>query len=97
MQNARVAQDQEEYKKKYDSLVDRYNKTKETLDKVDAEIIEKETTAFTVNNFINDLENQDIITEFEKELWFDLIDYVVVYKDKKLKFIFKNGSEVIVN
>ena len=33
-ENARIAQDQDEYKKRYDSLVDRYDETKAQYDSV---------------------------------------------------------------
>ena len=95
-ENAKVDQDQDVYQKKYDSLVDRYNETKEKFDKVKDEIIHKETTEFVINEFLEKLKTQELITEFDSELWFDLVDKIIVNKDKKLKFVFQNGSEIEV-
>lgn len=95
-ENAKVVQDQDVYQKKYDSLVDRYNETKEKFDKVKDEIIHKETTEFVINEFLEKLKTQELITEFDSELWFDLVDKIIVNKDKKLKFVFQNGSEIEV-
>ena len=51
-ENARVAQNQEEYQKRYDGLVDRYDKTKERYDELDYEIEQKKAQSEKMKIFI---------------------------------------------
>ena len=59
-ENARKLQDQDEYEKKYASLVNRFNTVESRLKKVKAGIVEKQARRDEVEYFIEDLKKQDL-------------------------------------
>ena len=79
-ENAHKALDQTEYQKRYDGLVERFDRTKERLDVVSHAIVEKQAQREKVEMFLAELEKQDgLCTEFDESLWISLVDYVTVY------------------
>ena len=96
-ENAHVAQNQKDYQKKYDALSDRYDRTKERLDKVSGRIIERQAKREMIESFLRDLAEMDAdVQEFTDDLWFNLLDHVTVFSKKDVRFTFKNGTEVSV-
>lgn len=93
-ENARVAQDQDAYQKRYDSLVNRFDRAKAKLEKVEHSIAEKQAHREMVEQFLAVLSKQDVVTEFSEDLWYSLIDYVTVYSRDDIRFTFKNGTEI---
>lgn len=94
-ENAHVALDQEEYQKRYDGLVERYNKAKARLDEVSAAISNNKARSETIRHFIRTLEKQDgVITEFDNALWGSLVDYITVFGKDDIRFTFKDGTEI---
>lgn len=94
-ENAHVAQNQDDYQKKYDALSDRYNKTKARLEKVSGIIMERQAKREMIEAFLKDLAEMDL-REFTEELWFNLLDHMTVYSKKDVRFTFKNGTEITV-
>ena len=81
-ENARVAQDQEEYQKRYDSLVLRYETAKKNYDELAAKIEQKEARGERIQRFIKILREQDgIITEFDDALWGSMVEFVTIGKE----------------
>lgn len=79
-ENAHVALDQTEYQARYDGLVGRFEKTKARLDEVSSNIIEKQAEREKIEMFLTELERQDgIVTEFDENLWYSLLNYVTVF------------------
>lgn len=65
-ENARIAQDQDEYQKRYDGLVQRYDAAKARYDEVTAAISAKEAQSERLLNFIRTLKAQDgAIADFD--------------------------------
>lgn len=96
-ENARVAQDQDEYQKRYDGLVNRYDTAKARYDEVVADISEKEAQGERLANFIRVLKKQDgVIREFDSSLWGCMVEYVIVDRDKTIVVIFKDGTKIKV-
>lgn len=96
-QNARVATDQEEYQKKYDSLVEKYNATKDEYERVLDAISKKTDKRRVIENFIGVMEQQDCtVTEFDEGLWCSLVDYMTVYSKEEVGFTLSNGIEIRV-
>ena len=94
-ENARVAQDQAEYQKKYDGLTQRFEKAKSRLDAIAAEIHEKQTQRASYEAFLTSFKKlPDQLTEFTLATWHGLVDYVTVYAEDDIRFTFKNGQEV---
>ena len=93
-ENARVAQDQEEYQKRYDSLVLRYETAKKNYDELAAKIEQKEARGERIQRFIKILREQDgIITEFDEALWGSMVEFVTIGKASR-SVTFKDGTEI---
>ena len=91
-ENARKLQDQDEYEKKYASLVNRFNTVESRLKEVKACIVEKQARRDEVKYFIEDLKKQDLLTAFDENVWLSMVDYLAVHKDGKVEFTFLDGS-----
>jgi len=94
-ENARIAQDQDEYQKRYNGLVDRYNTAKSRYDEVVRSIAAKEAGSERLENFIRELKKQNgVLTEFDERLWSCMVDFVTVGRKKELTVTFKDGTEI---
>lgn len=96
-QNARVAQDQEEYNTRYDALVSRYEATKTERDKLASEIRHRGIRRREFQRFITSLEKlPENIAEFDEALWGSLVEHVTVYSKDDIRFMLPCGTEVCV-
>lgn len=96
-ENARVAQNQDEYNKRYNSLVERYNKLKEEYDAVCNTISDKDAKYEQIGRFIKVLKGQEeLITEFEESLWSSFADKIVVKGKEEVTVVFKDRTEITV-
>ena len=94
-ENARVAQDQDEYQKRYDGLVQRYEATKVRHDEVVSAISVKQAQDERLSDFIKMLKLQDgAIREFDCGLWGCMVEYVTIGRDKEITVTFRDGTEV---
>ena len=94
-ENARTALNQTEYQKRYDSLVQRFDRAKTRLEKVTAEIQEKQTSSANMGTFLNAFEQMpDALVEFSLESWHSMVDFATVYNIDDIRFTFKNGQEI---
>jgi DnaJ-domain-containing protein 1 len=94
-ENAHTTLNQAEYKQKYDAYAERYNKTKKKLellnDKKAGQIAKRES----IEAFIETLKEKDqLLTEFDEELWYATVDRLIVHTAHNVTFIFKDGTEV---
>ena len=97
MQNARIAQNQEEYQRHYEGLVVRYDAAKERFDEVTEAISAKEAQSERLAGFIKRLKAQtEPVAEFDSQIWASMVDYVMVGVDKGLTVVFRDGMEVSV-
>ena len=94
-ENAHTALNQTEYQKRYDSLVQRFDRAKTRLEKVTAEIQEKQTSSASMGTFLNAFEQMpDVLAEFSLESWHSMVDFATVYSIDDIRFTFKNGQEI---
>ena len=94
-ENARVAQDQDEYAKKEEKLRTIYGEKHNRFQGLEALIQEKNDTKEILTNFINSL--RDLTgeqTEFREELWGGLVDHIRVDSEKSSTVVFRGGIEV---
>ena len=97
MQNARIAQDQAEYQRNYDSLVARYDAAKVRFDEVTEAISAKEAQAERLAMFERTLKAQiEPVAEFDSQLWASMVECVTVGVDRGLTVVFRDGTEVSV-
>ncbi len=96
-ENARIALDQKEYQKRYDGLAKRLDSVQGRLDKVSQAITEKQAHREKIELFLNGLQKQEeLVTEFDEDLWYSLIEYVTVFEKEDIRFTFKDGTEIRV-
>ena len=94
-ENARVAQNQEEYSKRYDELVSRYEEVKNKYDKTVQVIHAKRAKAETLDSFAKAIQSRETaITEFDEGLWGTLADCMTVYGKDDIGIAFKDGTEI---
>ncbi|MBR1383862.1 MAG: recombinase family protein [Ruminococcus sp.] len=95
--NMSRVQDQDEYSRKRQALVDRHDKAKAKLDKVNAELIEILAKRAAIERFLDTLRRADApITEFSENLWLNTVKSVTVIDKDTMVFVFKDGTEVRV-
>lgn len=95
-ENAHVAQGQEEYQKRYDGPVKRYEEAKARYDEVVAAISAKEAQSERLVSFIKVLKNRGgTIRDFDGSLWGGMVEYVAVGRDKAITVTFRDGMEIL--
>lgn len=95
-ENARVAQNQEEYQQRYNGLAERYEKAKSRYDELAYAIEQKDAQSEKMRQFIETLKERDsVITEFDSVLWSSLADFVTIGRDR-CSVTFKDGTEITV-
>lgn len=93
--NSRIAQNQEEYQKEYEKLVNEYELTKAEHQKLELDISSKLAKSETLSLFINTIKKQEkLLTEFDGVMWGSLLESVVVYKEDDVRFKFRDGTEI---
>ena len=94
-ENARVAQDQNEYETRYAELDKRYEELRAERDEVTRAIKEKEAKAIRLDEFIRALAIRDgVLAEFDESLWGCMVESVTIGRQKDMTFRFRDGSEI---
>ena len=94
-ENARIAQNQDDYQKRYDSLVKRYDETKAQYDAISEAIAAKEAKNVRLSEFISLMRSQKgVASEFDIGLWSSTVDFVTVGRDKDITVTFRDGTEI---
>ena len=93
-ENARVAQNQDDYDRNYNELVSRYEAAKTQYDKNCEAIQYRKARSRQMDSFIQELRNQDLIKEFDARLWGSLVDDVMVGVDGSMTVVFRDGTKV---
>lgn len=69
----------------------------ERLDEVSQTITEKQAHREKIEMFLAGLQKQEgLVTEFDEDLWYSLIEYMTVFDKEDVRFIFKDGTEIKV-
>ncbi|MEE5993589.1 MAG: recombinase family protein [Oscillospiraceae bacterium] len=92
--NATVALDQDEYRKKRDAIVEKYEKLKAQSEKVMQEMTDKEVRKGAIIRFWKEFEKLNFLTEFDDLLWVSLVDTLTVYSKEKILFTFRDGNTI---
>ena len=94
-ENARIAQDQGEYQKRYNGLVERYEAARSRFDDVTEAIAERSAKSERLAGFIKTLEAQtEPVAAFDERLWGAMVDYVTVGADGGMTVVFRDGTEI---
>lgn len=96
-ENARVAQDQEEYGKRYDALVQKFDAAKAKLDETQAEITKRQAQRQMMENFMKVLRSlPEQVDYFDEGTWYAMCDFITVYNKDDIRVTFHNGLEIRV-
>ena len=94
-ENARVAQNQDDYNRRYDEAVSRFETTKAERDALAAEIRQRGIRRREFERFITTLETlPDEVTDFSEDLWGSLVEYLTVYAKDDLRFMLPCEVEI---
>ena len=94
-ENARIAQNQEEYQKHYEGLVARYDTAKARFDEVTEAVFAKKAQSERLAVFIKCIKEQSApVVEFDSQLWASMVECVTV--DKGMTVVFWDGRKVSV-
>ena len=94
-ENAHKAQDQTDYQKRYEALVDRYNVSEKKYKEATERLEERRARTEVLRYEIETLEKQTgPISEFNESVWGALVDYATVYAKDDVRFTFKHGLEI---
>lgn len=94
-ENARVAQNQEEYTIRYDALVSRFEATKAEYEKTTADISARGIRRRELERFIQSVEKlPEMVTEFDEALWGSLVDHLTVNAKDDIVFTLTSGMEI---
>jgi molybdenum cofactor biosynthesis enzyme MoaA len=93
---AHMTMDQIEYQQHYDDYETRYRATHEKIDQINKQREALVAKHGQVKNYLETLTSQEIITEFDESLFYGTVNQIRVTSDGKIKFIFKDGTEIIM-
>ena len=94
-ENARIAQDQGAYQKRYNGLVERYEKARSRFDEMTETIAQRSAKSERLAGFIRTLEAQkEPVAGFDERLWGCMVDYVTVGVDGGMTVVFRDGAEM---
>jgi len=97
-ENARVAQSQAVYQKRYNALYERYDAAKTQIDKMATAKQEKDIKRETILRFLSDISQQDgLLTEFDEELWYSTVQDITVHSENNVVVTFKDGNTITAN
>ena len=81
------------HSKRYNGLVERYEKAKARFDEVTETIAERSAKGERLAGFIRTLETQkEPVAEFDERLWGAMVDYVTVDVDGGITVVFRDGT-----
>ena len=76
-------------------MAERFDRTKARLDEVGNAITEKQAKKEQIERFLAELERQDgVATEYDDNLLYSLIYFVIFFNKEDVLFTFKDGTEI---
>ena len=96
-QNARMAQDQSDYQRRYDELASRYQETDAALQTARGALGQAQSRNRQIADFITEVEGlPETVTEFSADYWGHLVEKVMLGRKKEMTFTFTCGVEIRV-
>jgi DNA invertase Pin-like site-specific DNA recombinase len=94
-ENARIAQDQEEWMERNNAYLERHQRATDRACELEDLLRERQAKKRTLDAFISELESRpQEIMEFDERLWAVAVDTVTIMKDGSMVFRFKDGTEI---
>ena len=82
------------YAARYNGFVERYEKAKARLEQLRTTKAAREAQAEAIGAFMFEVQELDILAEYDKKLWLTTIDTVTVHADGRMTFKFQGGTEI---
>ena len=96
-ENAENAQAQDEYNNRYDSLVQRYEKSMARLERLKAEKAYRKNRERGLRAFIDTLSTSPLVLDaWDEQLWRLLVMKGIVGRDGRIEFEFRGGQRVYI-
>lgn len=96
-ENSQSALNQEDYLKRYNGFVERYEKLKKDITSLETEKQEKKHKSTYIGGMMFEIsEYKTAITEFDEQLWMMTVDTVLIKNDGNMVFRFRNGADIEV-
>lgn len=97
-ENASTALNQGDYNARRNALIARYDAAKNRFDEIAEEKQARIAKRKSISRFISDLEECDgLLTAFDEQLWYEVVDAVIVYLKNNMAVIFKDGTKIHVD
>lgn len=93
-ENSQTAQDQAEYKTRYNGFVTRYEKAKTRVEELRSIKNARQAQADAIGTFMFEVQELDTLSEFDEKLWLTVIDTVTVYADGRMTLKFQGDTEI---
>lgn len=93
-ENSQTAQNQAEYKARYNGFVARYEKAKTQVAELRSIKNARQAQADAIGAFIFEVQELDTLSEFDEKLWLTVIDTVTVYADGRMTLKFQGDTEI---
>ena len=88
---------EEEYRRRYNDLTDRFRAEEEKLKRLTAERKKRDAESVAIGGMLFELtELEAPPIEFDEKLWHAVVDRVTVYNDDRLVFSLKDGTEITI-
>ena len=95
--NSKIVQDQEEYTRKYNKLIEEYKFLEKELEQKNLDLLSKNKRVRELKIFIDSLEKQDeLLTEYDTRLFNYLVDKIIIHKEKRVEIHLKNGEVISI-
>ncbi len=96
-ENARIAQDQQAYKLRFDELSTKHEIVKRQHDDIENQTADRISRRAAMCQFACTLKKQPaVVDEFNPTLWGVLLDHVTIHTKDDVRFSFKDGTELKV-
>ena len=96
-ENARRVQNQEEYERRYNELAERFAGLNNQMSDIAGEILAQSVRKEKIRRFLDELRKaENLVTEFDENLWTAAVDTVTVESDKELTVTFRDGTKIPV-
>ncbi|MCL2298676.1 MAG: recombinase family protein, partial [Firmicutes bacterium] len=96
-ENARAALDQDDYNARRNALLDRHAAATARQAEVEAARQQRRMKQVNITRFLQTLSQQEnLVTEFDEELWYLAVDRVEVFEGGRLRVVFRDGATVDV-
>ncbi len=93
--NAMERLNQEEYSETYNEYVNRYDELSKKVESLEAEKKRREDKGILIGGMIFEItEYETPLLEFDEKLWMLVVEKVLIHRDGRLEFVFKNGVKI---